>query len=100
MTRDAIHHGATQNCQTRTLTDLAKSADQQHAMAAREQRQTWVDITLAKNTDSQRKAVTLEMKTCYWVITQEVVNCKHKDSRAWISHFISTVERTPYIPPQ
>ena len=45
-------------------------------MAAREQRQTWVDITLAKNTDSQRKAVSLAMQTCYWVITQEAANCK------------------------
>ena len=40
------------NFRTRTLTDHALSADHQHAVAAREQRQTWLDVTLAKNTDS------------------------------------------------
>ena len=66
------------NFRTRTLTDHALSADHQHVMAAREQSQTWVDVTLAKNTDSRRKAIALAMQTCYWVITQEVANCKYK----------------------
>ena len=42
----------TKNFRTRTLTDHALSADHQHAVAAREQRQTWLDVTIAKNTDS------------------------------------------------
>ena len=68
----------TKNFRTRTLTDHALSADHQHAIAASEQDQTWVDVTLAKNTDSRRKAIALAMQTCYWVITQEVANCKYK----------------------
>ena len=66
------------NFWTRTLTDHALSADHQHAMAAREQSQTWVDVTLANNTGSRRKEIALAMQTCYWVITQEVANCKSK----------------------
>ena len=47
-------------------------------MTATEHSQTWVDVTLAKNSDSRRKAIALAMQTCYWVITQEVANCKYK----------------------
>ena len=38
----------------------------------------WVDVTIAKTTDSRRKAIALAVQTCYWVITQEVANCKYK----------------------
>ena len=68
----------TKNFRTRTLTDHALSADHQHAMTATEHSQTWVDVALAKNSDSRRKAIALAMQTCYWVITQEVANCKYK----------------------
>ena len=68
----------TKNFRIRTLTDHALTADHQHAMTATEHSQTWVDVTLAKNSDSRRKAIALAMQTCYWVITQEVANCKYK----------------------
>ena len=66
------------NFRTRTLTDHALSADHQHAVATREQSQTWEDVTLAKNTGSRHKAIALAMQTCYWVITQEIAYCKYK----------------------
>ena len=90
------------NFWTRTLTDNALSADHQHVISAREQSQTWEDVTLAKNTDSRRKTIALAMQTCYWVITQEVANCKYKamveflSSRAWIVQFSSTVGQMPH----
>ena len=68
----------TTNFRLRTLKDHLKSADHRHTVAAKDQRQTWVDVSVSKNNVRRRNAVTLAMQSCYWVVTQEVANCKYK----------------------
>ena len=60
-----------------TLTDHVKSTDHRHAIAAEEKGQTWGDVQVKSNLVKRRSAITLAFKTCYWLITQDVANCKY-----------------------
>ena len=68
----------TRNFRLKTLTDHVKSTDHRHAFAAEAKGQMWIDVQVKSNLVKSRSAITLASKTCYWLITQEVANCKYK----------------------
>ena len=68
----------TRNFRLKTRTDHVKSTDHRHAIAAEEKGQTWIDVQVKTNLVKRRSAITLAFKTSYWLITQEVANCKYK----------------------
>ena len=88
----------TNNFQLRTLTDHVKSADHRHAVAAKDQRHTWVNVS--KDNVRWCNVVTLATQSCYWAVVQEVANCKYKvllelsRSEAWLTHYTSSAVPT------
>ena len=62
----------------KTLTDHVKPTDHRHAVTAEQKGQTWIDVRVKINLVKRCSTITVAFKTCYWLITQEVANCKYK----------------------